>query len=209
MSTTPITSAEAKAKSAAENAAQIERRRRKRAKISAQVHVRAIDSPEPFEEVCKSIDVSRDGLLFTAARGGYWKGQVLDIVFPYSSAAAAFNSAQRAEVVRVTEQGAGQYGIAVQFSASKPAEKNESKPAAKGDPFAAEDPSVCGAGGRIGSAHRGRHAQYSGAGWLHRNRRAHGAGSAGSSAHHRSGLLHRGSRRHGHERPRSLPDHQA
>src|SRR6202044_4266311 len=121
MSTTPVTSAEAKAKAAAENAAQIERRRRKRAKISAGVHVRAVDSPEPFEEVCKSIDVSRDGLLFTAARGGYWKGQVLDIVFPYSSAAAAFNSPQRAEVVRVTEQGAGQHGIAGQFSAPKPA----------------------------------------------------------------------------------------
>jgi CheY-like chemotaxis protein len=144
MSTTPITTAEAKAKAAAENAAQIERRRRKRAKISAGVHVRAIDSPEPFEEVCKSIDVSRDGLLFTAARGGYWKGQVLDITFPYSAAAAAFNSAQRAEVVRVTEQGAGQYGIAVQFSAAKPAEKNDNKPAAKGDPFAAGDPSLRG-----------------------------------------------------------------
>jgi CheY-like chemotaxis protein len=144
MSTTPVTSAEAKAKAAAENAAQIERRRRKRAKISAQVHVRAVDSPEPFEEVCKSIDVSRDGLLFTAARGGYWKGQVLDVTFPYSAAAAPFNTAQRAEVVRVAEQGSGQYGVAVQFAASKPAGKNATQPAAKGDPFAAGDPSARG-----------------------------------------------------------------
>jgi CheY-like chemotaxis protein len=144
MSTTPVTSAETKAKAAAENAAQIERRRRKRAKISAQVHVRAVDSPEPFEEVCKSIDVSRDGLLFTAARGGYWKGQVLDVTFPYSAAAAPFNTAQRAEVVRVAEQGSGQYGVAVQFAASKPADKNATQPAAKGDPFAAGDPSARG-----------------------------------------------------------------
>src|ERR1700723_3276674 len=133
MSTTPITTAEAKAKAAAENAAQIERRRRKRAKISAGVHVRAVDSPEPFEEVCKSIDVSRDGLLFTAARGGYWKGQVLDITFPYSAAAAAFNSAQREEVVRVRKKGAEKYETAVQFGAANPAEKNDNKPAAKGD----------------------------------------------------------------------------
>lgn len=144
MSTTTITSAESKAKAAAENAAQVERRRRKRAKICAQVHVRAVDSPEPFEEVCKSIDVSRDGLLFTAARGGYWKGQVLDVTFPYSSAAAAFNSAQRAEVVRVSEQGPGQYGVAVQFAASKVAEKSAKNSAGAGDPFAAGDTSATG-----------------------------------------------------------------
>src|ERR1700685_3644917 len=124
MSAISTTSADAKAKAAAENAAQIERRRRKRAKISAGVHVRAVDPPEPFEEVCKSIDVSRDGLLFTAARGGYWKGQVLDITFPYSAAAAPFNTAQRAEVVRVAEHGSGQYGVAVQFPAANPADKN-------------------------------------------------------------------------------------
>src|SRR5579862_6947810 len=114
MSTTPITTADAKAKAAAENAAQIERRRRKRAKISAGVHVRGLNSPEPFEEVCKSIDVSRDGLLFTAARAGYWKGQRLEVTFPYSTAAAALNTAQQAEIVRVGEQD-GRYAIAVQF----------------------------------------------------------------------------------------------
>src|ERR1700733_12789279 len=135
MSTT-ITSADAKA-AAAENAAQVERRRRKRAKISAQVHVRAVDSPEPFEEVCKSIDVSRDGLLFTATRGGYWKGQILDVTFPYSTAAAALNTAQRAEVVRVAEQDGGNYGVAVHFTASKAALKSDDKSATKGDPFAA------------------------------------------------------------------------
>ena len=61
---------EEKAKSAAVSAegsaSAIERRRRRRAKISAQVHVKAVNAPEPFEEVCMSIDVSRDGLLFTA-----------------------------------------------------------------------------------------------------------------------------------------------
>ncbi len=144
MSSIPTTSADAKAKAAADNAARVERRRRKRAKISAQVLVRAVDSPEPFEEVCKSIDVSRDGLLFTAARGGYWKGQVLDVTFPYSSAAAAFNSAQRAEVVRVSEQGAGQYGVAVQFATSKAMGKGTQNSTGAGDPFAVGDPSATG-----------------------------------------------------------------
>jgi CheY-like chemotaxis protein len=119
MSTPPTASAEANAgsKSSASQVA-IERRRRKRAKITAQVHVRGINSPEPFEEVCKSIDVSRDGLLFTAARTGYWKGQRLEVTFPYSTAAAALNTPQPAEIVRVAEQD-GHFGIAVQFINAK------------------------------------------------------------------------------------------
>ena len=120
MSTTPVASAEAKPNPQAVAAAQpgIDRRRRKRAKITAQVHVRGVNCPEPFEEVCKSIDVSRFGLLFTAARAGYWKGQRLEIIFPYSSAAAHLNSAQHAEIVRVTEHN-GQYAVAVQFVNAK------------------------------------------------------------------------------------------
>jgi len=121
MSTTPVASAEAQSntqRNAATHQEGTDRRRRKRAKITAQVHVRGVNCPEPFEEVCKSVDVSRFGLLFTAARAGYWKGQRIDVVFPYSSAAAHLNTAQHAEIVRVTEQN-GQYAIAVQFIENK------------------------------------------------------------------------------------------
>lgn len=130
MSTPPSASAEANAtsRSSASQTA-IERRRRKRAKITAQVHVRGLNSPEPFEEVCKSIDVSRDGLLFTAARTGYWKGQRLEVTFPYSTAAAALNTPQPAEIVRVAEQD-GHYAIAVQFINAK----SEAAGATKIDP---------------------------------------------------------------------------
>src|ERR1700747_1958334 len=134
MSTIPTTSAEARSKSATSNPksssnsnnpknnlSEIHRPRRKRAKISAQVHVRVVNSPEPFEEVCKSVDVSRDGLLFTSARAGYWKGQILEVTFPYSTAAGDFNTAQKAEVVRVesSPSGSQQHGVAVQFCAAK------------------------------------------------------------------------------------------
>jgi CheY-like chemotaxis protein len=120
MSTNPVTSAEGTQISQGSTVAQntVDRRRRKRAKITAQVHVRGVECPEPFEEVGKSIDVSRFGLLFTAARKGYWKGQRLDVTFPFSSAAAALNTAQHAEVVRVTEQN-GHYAVAVQFINAK------------------------------------------------------------------------------------------
>jgi CheY-like chemotaxis protein len=126
--------AEGIAKAAGSNPQGIERRRRKRAKISAQVHIRAVGVPEPIEEVCKSIDVSRDGLLFTSGRAGYWKGLRLDVTFPYSNAAAALNQAQAADIVRVTDHGNGQFGIAVQFLAAKTEAKSEKK-GASADPF--------------------------------------------------------------------------
>jgi CheY-like chemotaxis protein len=132
MSTPPITSTQAALKSDSSNSpVGIERRRRKRAKITAQVHMRGVNTPEPFEEICKSVDVSRDGLLVTSARAGYWKGQRLEVVFPYSTAAAALNSSQPAEIVRVVEQD-GRYAVALQFINTK------SDAAAKVDPSVAD-----------------------------------------------------------------------
>ncbi|MGH9746922.1 MAG: response regulator [Candidatus Acidiferrales bacterium] len=133
----PTTSAEARGKSSSSNSnsSGIERRRRKRAKISAQVHVRVANSPEPFEEVCKSIDVSRDGLLFMSARAGFWKGQQLEVTFPYSNAATALNTPQVAEVVRVETATGSQHGVAVQFSAAKADARSEKK-GVQADPFA-------------------------------------------------------------------------
>jgi CheY-like chemotaxis protein len=131
MNTTTMASAEAKPKATGSEAqgssAGIERRRRKRAKISAQLHLRAVNSPELFEEVCTSMDVSRDGLLFTAGRSGYWKGQHLDITFPYSTAASSMNHAQLAEIVRVTEQGAGKFAVAVQFLSARSEAREEKR----------------------------------------------------------------------------------
>jgi CheY-like chemotaxis protein len=95
-----------------------ERRRRRRAKISAQVHVATVNSPDGLQEVCMSVDVSRDGLLFTAKRGGYWKGQTLNVTFPYSTEASAINQAQLADIVRITEQPGGKFAVAVQFQAA-------------------------------------------------------------------------------------------
>jgi CheY-like chemotaxis protein len=132
MSSATIASAEAKTTPSSSRLSGpngVDRRRRKRAKISAQVHIRAANSPEPFEEVCKSVDVSRDGLLFVAARAGYWKGQRLEVTFPYSTAASALNKAQDAEVVRVEEQGPGLSAIAVQFVAAKRVAESASDPA--------------------------------------------------------------------------------
>jgi|HubBroStandDraft_6_1064221.scaffolds.fasta_scaffold01036_13 CheY-like chemotaxis protein len=131
MSMANVASAGAKPNASTSSASQpnggIERRRRKRAKITAQVHVRMVNGTESFEEVGQSIDVSRDGLLFIAGRAGYWKGQKLDVTFPYSNAAAALNTPQTAEVVRSTEQPGGKYSVAVQFVNAKSEAKEEKK----------------------------------------------------------------------------------
>jgi CheY-like chemotaxis protein len=95
-----------------------DRRKRKRVKLSAQVHVRGgIGSVEEFQEVCSSLDVSRDGLLFVAGRSGYWVGQPLDVTFPYTPS-AAINTAQKAKVARVFLRPDRKYGVAVQFQAA-------------------------------------------------------------------------------------------
>ncbi|MGH9725085.1 MAG: response regulator [Candidatus Acidiferrales bacterium] len=114
-------------KSAFDSKSGVERRRRKRAKISAQVHVRAGAGMEIIEEICKSVDVSRDGLLFVSARAGFAKGQQLAVTFPYSGAAAALNTPQDAEIVRILPGEGGKFQIAVQFLSAKSDAKSERK----------------------------------------------------------------------------------
>jgi two-component system chemotaxis response regulator CheY len=111
-----------------------DKRRRRRVKISAQVHVKTKDCGLPFEEVCKSVDVSRDGVLFTSARAGYWKGQILDVTFPYSSATDTWNQAQSAEVVRVDERPDKTFSVAVHFHKAKEAARTTTKRATS-DPY--------------------------------------------------------------------------
>lgn len=94
-----------------------ERRRRKRVKVSAQVRVRAADANEKmFTEVAMTIDVSRDGILFSTTRDEFRKGMSIGVTFPYSTAPNALNTEQPAEVVRTIDLGNGQTGVAVQFT---------------------------------------------------------------------------------------------
>jgi CheY-like chemotaxis protein len=119
MSLTTVVSANAKtAGSANPGSNAIERRRRRRAKISAQLRIQLTNSPAGLEEVCTTIDVSRDGLLFVASRTGYAQGQMLDVTFPYSTGPGALNQPQPAEIVRVAPQD-GKFAVAVQFVTAK------------------------------------------------------------------------------------------
>jgi CheY-like chemotaxis protein len=119
MSLTTVVSANAKSAGSANSGANgIERRRRRRARISAQLRVQLTNSPAGLEEVCTTIDVSRDGLLFIASRPGYAQGQMLDVTFPYSTGPGALNQSQPAEIVRVAPQD-GKVAVAVHFVTAK------------------------------------------------------------------------------------------
>lgn len=119
ISTSPNTATQSSSVSQQSFTGGADRRRRKRAKISAQVHIRVADASKPVEEICTSVDVSRDGLLFTSGRHSYSVGQSVEVTFPYSAAATALNKAEAAEIVRVTEQPNKRFAVAIQFMAAK------------------------------------------------------------------------------------------
>jgi len=119
MSLTTVVSANAKSAGSANSGGNgIERRRRRRARISAQLRIQLAHSPAGLEEVCTTLDVSRDGLLFIASRPGYAQGQMLDVTFPYSTGPGALNQSQPAEIVRVAPQD-GKFAVAVHFVTAK------------------------------------------------------------------------------------------
>jgi CheY-like chemotaxis protein len=135
MSTSTVVPEDTRAKAARSQQADgggIDRRRRRRAKITAQVHVRAANFPDGFEEVCATVDVSRDGLLFHARQPGYTRGQRIDVTFPYSAVPGALNQSQPAEVVRVTQQQDGKVAVAIEFVNVRTEARGERKSFASG-----------------------------------------------------------------------------
>lgn len=93
-----------------------DRRRRMRAKVSLRAHIRGgMGTMEVFEDISRTLDVSRDGLLMSTARGGYWVGQALEVTCPYWTSPTAINMARRATVVRSVLLPNFRYALAVQF----------------------------------------------------------------------------------------------
>jgi CheY-like chemotaxis protein len=81
----------------------IDRRRRHRARVTLPVHIRGgIGSIHVFEDICKTIDASRDGLLVATEREGYWKGQLLEVRLGCGAEPTPVDTAQRARVIRNT-----------------------------------------------------------------------------------------------------------
>ncbi len=97
-----------------------ERRRRRRALISAPVRVRSLNiTEEGPSEVTTTIDVSRGGIFFVSELTNYEKHMEVAVVFPFSGIPGDVHAEQMGHIVRVVEYEDGRRGIAVSFE--KPA----------------------------------------------------------------------------------------
>lgn len=93
-----------------------ERRRHTRAKINFRVHIRGgVGTQEVFEDIGKSLDVTRDGVLLSTSRGGYWVDQLLEVTCPYWGASSPIDIARRALVIRSSILPGGAHGVALEY----------------------------------------------------------------------------------------------
>src|SRR6202021_3049277 len=78
-----------------------DRRRRRRALISAPVRVRGINVTDAVvDEISTTIDVSRAGILFLSTSPNYARGMEVAVIFPYSTAPAALHAEPPGRIVR-------------------------------------------------------------------------------------------------------------
>src|SRR5271168_5027975 len=93
-----------------------ERRAHARVRFTARAHVRGgIGTLEAFEDFANSVDITREGLLISTARGNYWVGQALQVTCPYWSTPTAINTSRMARVVRSSMLPGARHGVAVQY----------------------------------------------------------------------------------------------
>src|ERR1700756_3361123 len=91
-----------------------DRRKRRRALISAPVRVRGINATDAVvDEISTTIDVSRAGILFLSTSPNYARGMQVAVIFPYSTAPAALHAEQRGRIVRTFATSDARYAVAV------------------------------------------------------------------------------------------------
>jgi CheY-like chemotaxis protein len=96
--------------------AQPDRRRKRRALISAPIRVRTIDvTSEGPDEISTTVDVSRNGILFLTADPSFHRGMEVAVTFPYTKLPGVPQSEQPGNVVRVSELSNGKIAVAVAF----------------------------------------------------------------------------------------------
>jgi CheY-like chemotaxis protein len=109
-----------------------ERRMHHRVKVSLPVRIRGgIGTSDPFEDLVKTTDVARDGLLIETGRVGYYVGQALEVTYPYSSETDAINAPRQATVVRASPSSSFCFAVALKVEraqADRPSETGEKFP---------------------------------------------------------------------------------
>jgi CheY-like chemotaxis protein len=91
-----------------------DRRRKRRALISAPVRVRSIDiTTSGPDEIATTVDVSRYGILFHTVLDTYQRGMDVAVVFPYHKSATGVQSEQFGRVVRLHDMPDGRHAVAI------------------------------------------------------------------------------------------------
>jgi CheY-like chemotaxis protein len=95
----------------------MERRRRRRALISAPVRVRSLHvTLDSIDEVSLTLDVSREGILASTQLCSYHPGMEVAVTFPYSDHPGAQQVEQPGRVVRMVEMGDGRRAVAITYA---------------------------------------------------------------------------------------------
>jgi CheY-like chemotaxis protein len=91
-----------------------DRRRRRRALISAPLRVRGVHVTESGpDEISTTIDVSRGGILFVSQNKSFVRGMDVAVTFPYSKAPDVLHAEQNGKVTRVHHLPDGQLAVAI------------------------------------------------------------------------------------------------
>ncbi|MGA7223194.1 MAG: response regulator [Candidatus Acidiferrales bacterium] len=134
----PLSSSSSSANPASSVAAgepQRDRRRKRRAMISAPIRVRlARTEGNSSDEIATTVDVSRTGILFHSQRGTYTRGMEVAVVFPYSPSPAATHIEQTGRVVRINDLGDGTFDVAIALHASAAEDSSVAAPVASAAP---------------------------------------------------------------------------
>ena len=112
-----------------------DRRRKRRAMISAPIRVRLAHAEgNCSDEIATTVDVSRTGILFHSQRGIYTRGMEVAVVFPYSQSPAATHIEQTGRVVRINDLGDGTFDVAIALNASASEDSSAAAPLASAAP---------------------------------------------------------------------------
>jgi CheY-like chemotaxis protein len=91
-----------------------DRRRRRRALISAPLRVRGVHVTESGpDEISTTIDVSRSGILFLAHSNSFEREMDVAVTFPYSNAPGVLQAEQHGRIARVHEMPDGRFAVAI------------------------------------------------------------------------------------------------
>jgi CheY-like chemotaxis protein len=91
-----------------------DRRRRRRAMISAPIRVRSVDVTQSGpDEISTTLDVSRNGVLFASSIDAFAAGMEVAVTFPYTKTPHLPQAEQPGRIVRVSEMADGRRSIAI------------------------------------------------------------------------------------------------